>query len=506
MINKVKMLSLSVLTVFMIQACHDDDYVPTADSPTQFLALSPTVYERLRTPPVFADPNAPTAAESEAAATVAGINELFTLAATVAGRTDANGDVVDAVGTEPCQVKLNKMAYDTVGGAGEVTTSTGVVMIPFSDDPASECNAPRPVVLYAHGTTADRNYDLSKLIADPNNPANGEGMLMLALYASEGYVVVAPNYAGYADSALSYHPYVIESQQSAEMIHALDYVRKHAHNIGAKLSSKLFVTGVSQGGYVALATHKALEAKGETVTASAPISGPYAMGTFMDVIIGQGKVNGGATTFAPMYITALQKSYGIYDDPSEVFSTSTTESMNYADFAENSLPEPGATEALDVGLPETALFSDNFSAPPGHEFGYGSDHLLSDTFRTNYIAAISDPTQMTAASKARALAHAGDLSTGWTPASQITLCGSANDPVVFHVNSNITAASLGSMVTNLNLDGTPSTTPASVVEGIYATVQQKWQSDGVASQVEAIHGSTAFYCAGAALGLFNSLK
>ena len=36
---------------------------------------------------------------------------------------------------------------------------------------------------------------------------------------------------------------------------------------------QLLVTGYSQGGYVAMATHRALQDAGETVTASAPMSG-----------------------------------------------------------------------------------------------------------------------------------------------------------------------------------------------------------------------------------------
>ena len=42
-------------------------------------------------------------------------------------------------------------------------------------------------------------------------------------------------------------------------------------------NGQLLVTGCSQGGYVAMATHRALQGAGETVTASAPMSGPYAL-------------------------------------------------------------------------------------------------------------------------------------------------------------------------------------------------------------------------------------
>lgn len=466
MMTKIKILSMSVCAAFMLQACHDDDYVPTANSPKQVLDISPSVYAQLRASSASAD-------------------GLFQLAGTVAGTGTATGD-------EPCQVKLHKMSYDTVGGAGEATTSTGVVMVPHGTNAA--CTGPRPVVLYAHGTTADRDYDLSKIISDPDNAANSEGTIMLAFYASQGYVVVAPNYAGYADSALSYHPYVDEVQQSTEMIDALNHVRTHADNMGADLSSKLFVSGLSQGGYVAMATHKALQAKGETVTASVPVSGPYAMADFLDTVMG-GYVNGGATTFTPMYLTALEKAHDIYDDPSEVYAAA------YVD-AENSLPKPGAIDATDAGLPSDALFSTG-SQPPlpqgAYPLGYGADHLLSDAFRTQYLTAFAGSTASNAAYKIRELAKEADLQ-DWTPSAPVVMCGANSDPVVYHLNSNAMAEYwapyvTAGLVTNLDLDEAPS--------GNFATIQGAWQAANVSTA--AVHGTTGVYCAGAGLALFNTL-
>ena len=403
MFKKIKILSLSICAALTLQACHDDDHIATADAPKQVLDVTSGVYAQLR-------------ASSPAA------DGLFQLAGTVAGTGTA-------AGTEPCQVRLHKMEYDTVGGAGEATNSTGVVMVPYGTDAA--CTGPRPVVLYAHGTNIDRDYDLSTIIADPNNAANSEGTIMLAFYAAQGYVVVAPNYAGYADSALSYHPYVNEVQQSTEMIDALNHVRTHASSIGADLSSKLFVSGLSQGGYVAMATHKALEAKGETVTASLSASGPYVISKFLDTVMG-GYVNGGATTFAPMYLTALDRAHDIYDDtPTEVYAVAGSD---------NIFPNPGAN---DDGYPVNALFSEN-SQPPlpagAYPLGYAgqgapfdTNHVLTDTFRSDYLAA----TPGSVGNAVKELAIAGDLN-DWQPAAPLVMCAAANDPVVYYTQNTQT--------------------------------------------------------------------
>ena len=54
---------------------------------------------------------------------------------------------------------------------------------------------------------------------------------------------------------------------------------------------RLFVTGYSQGGYVAMATQRAMQAAGMKVTAAAPMSGPYTLAAFVDAVF-YGEING----------------------------------------------------------------------------------------------------------------------------------------------------------------------------------------------------------------------
>ena len=126
------------------------------------------------------------------------------------------------------------------------------------------------------------------------------------MYAAQGFVVVAPNYAGYDKSPLPYHPYLNAEQQSSDMVDALTAARKALKDLGTTDSGKLFITGYSQGGHVAMATHRALQSAGQTVTASAPMSGPYALGALGDAVY-YGNVNLGATLFTPLIYTSYQK-------------------------------------------------------------------------------------------------------------------------------------------------------------------------------------------------------
>ena len=56
---------------------------------------------------------------------------LFTLADTVAGSA--------GLGTDLCDVKIVRLTHNTVGGAGESTTSSGVAMVPQPTNALSNC-------------------------------------------------------------------------------------------------------------------------------------------------------------------------------------------------------------------------------------------------------------------------------------------------------------------------------------------------------------------------------
>src|SRR5580658_6128532 len=216
-------------------------------------------------------------------------------------------------GTPVCDVLIYTIQYETVDGANAPTTASAALMVPSGL--GSTCTGARPIVEYAHGTTTERTFSMGDL-------SNDEALAMAAIFASQGYIVVAPNYAGYDTSTLSYHPYLIADQQSKDMIDALTAARTALPLASATLTKdngQLFITGYSQGGYVAMATHRAMQAAGMTVTAAAPMSGPYALAAFVDAVF-YGEVNGSATVSSTLLLGAYQTVYGnIYANPTDIF-------------------------------------------------------------------------------------------------------------------------------------------------------------------------------------------
>ncbi|WP_426175060.1 alpha/beta hydrolase family protein [Massilia sp. TWR1-2-2] len=168
-------------------------------------------------------------------------------------------------GTPQCAISTYTVRYHTVGGAGEATESSAAIVVPSGS--AAACAGSRPVLLYVHATSFEKSFDMANL------QGNREAQLVAAMYAARGFIVVAPNYAGYAGSALSYHPCLNAEQQGADMIDALRASRRAFAAIGASDSGRLFVAGYSQGGHAALATQRAMQALNSAEFKPAAVAG-----------------------------------------------------------------------------------------------------------------------------------------------------------------------------------------------------------------------------------------
>jgi len=407
-----------------------------------------------------------------------------------------SGDSDDAqllklVFSPPCAVTVYHMEYETVGGQGEATTASGAVMVPSGADPS--CTGTRPVLLYAHGTSTQKSYNIANL----TDPSNNEGLLLAAVFAAQGYIVVAPNYAGYDTSTLSYHPYLVASQQSQDMINALSAARSAFASLGVSGGSKLFVTGYSQGGYVALATVRAMQASGMAVTAAGPMSGPYALSAFADAIF-MGEVNGSAVINFTFVTDSYQHSYGnVYSTPTDVFSP------QYATNIGSLLPSTTTDSNLYAQglLPENAMFD---STPPAPQYasitpattpanlavvfaqGFGPSPLVTNAYRLSWLqdeqahpdggfpTTTTDVPPANAVNTARQDLAKNDLR-NFNPTVPILLCGGANDPTVFYFNTQLmqgywTAHAPSAQVTVLDVDSAvgPNDPYASIKNGFAA--------------------------------------
>src|ERR1700733_7309510 len=441
-----------IVAVTLLAACgHGDDNAPPAVTPA-----APTRGQLL---------NTPTMAGSYSASDL-----LSMLISDPLGK-----ELLQLTFSPTCTVNVYHMEYETVGGAGEATTASAALMVPTGS--AASCSGARPLVMYAHGTNTSKTFNMAALAG------NSEALLMASVFASQGYIVVAPNYAGYDTSTLPYHPYLNGDQQSKDMIDSLAAARSAYATASTSDNGKLFITGYSQGGYVAMATHKAMQAAGTAVTAAAPMSGPYSLAAFGDAIF-EGEINMSAPANFNLVVTSYQHSYqNVYMSPTDVYEA------QYASGADELLPSATAITAIYANgqLPQNVLFNSTPPSPayasmtpattpanlaPSFALGFGTPDLVPNAYRLSYLrdaAATPDggfPTATTGVpAAAPGVAIRQDLKTNdlrnWTPTAPVLLCAGDSDPTVFYFNTHLiqsywAMAAPTAAVTLLDIDSSPS--------------------------------------------------
>ena len=331
--------------------------------------------------------------------------------ATIDMNTKASG-LLALTGAAKCDVTMSSLDYQTPGiKAGDVSNSTAVLLLPSG---AGCPTGPAPLLAYARGTEVLKARNLAS--ADPIDP---ETFTVLAMYAAQGYAVVATNYLGYAGSKYPYHPFLHADSEARTVTDSIRAARNAASTANFPLSGKVMLTGYSAGGHASMAAHRAIERDnaGEiNVVAGGHMSGPYNLS--QSIIQGAAQPIAGGQFFVPFFITAWQKVYGtLYSNPSEVFLAP------YVADIENIFPGPYTYGAMiQAG-----------KVPPDVNY-------LPKLFQPAYLAdLVNNPNNPTVVA-----ARKNDL-LGWNPKSKIALCGGSQDPTVpFAVHATVEQADFAS--------------------------------------------------------------
>jgi hypothetical protein len=158
-----------------------------------------------------------------------------------------------------------QIVYETIDPLGGRTTASGGLFIP------QQAGTNWPLLSYSHGTITQTNQVPSIALT--------EDTLAGLAFASVGYVSVAADLLGLGSSP-GLHPYLHARSEATASVDMLRAARNFCASNGIGLNGQIFVTGYSQGGHTAMALHRELEryhTNEFTVTASAPMAGPYDM-------------------------------------------------------------------------------------------------------------------------------------------------------------------------------------------------------------------------------------
>lgn len=415
---------------------------------------------------------------------VIGVDPSATLTrAAIDAGTAANGSQA-LTGTAVCDVVVQRVRYQTVDPSGQNATASTAVMVPAGGGTA--CTGTRPVVLYTHGTTTTRSFNMA------NVASNGEAALAMAMFAAQGFIVVAPNYLGYDTSSLSWTPYLNAESSATDTIDALRAATGYLNSSSTTrpgVQPAVFVTGYSQGGHVAMAAHKVLERDhvGEfNVIGSGPMSGPYNLVTLGDLAAPPAPatpvINAGATIFVPLLLTSYQRSYGgIYAAPGDVYQAP------FAATAESLFPTD--TPVADL------IAQGRLPADPTFTRLYGTGGLLTDAFRTGYGASAYRRALVrnTLVGTNALAATPAEATISWRPRAPVTMCGGANDPTVFFAPNGTQAQAIftGLGLTNTvsyDLETRGSLPTGAAGDAIFAGFQQAKTAAG-ANATALYHGS-----------------
>ncbi len=330
---------------------------------------------------------------------------LATLTAAQIDASTAASGLQGISGKAVCDVKVVSLNYLTPGVKNDTTNASGVLLIPTGT--AAACAAPSALVAYAKGTDVQKPRTLA-------NPTDGETFLLTAIYAAQGYSVVATDYIGYAKSGYGFHPYLHADSEASSVLDSVRAARSASKYLGASLSGKTMLTGYSQGGHSSMAAHRAGEADAATaselnIVAGAHLAGPYNLSGSLS----SPAVIAGYQFFIPLLITSWQKIYGtVYTDVKSVFKAP------YSDYIENLLPTSLTFEGKNLDY-TTLITTGKLPAGPS------PTQARNDLMQAAFVADVA-----TSKTNGVYLAAVKNDLLGWSPKAKTLLCGGSSDPTV----------------------------------------------------------------------------
>lgn len=167
-----------------------------------------------------------------------------------------------------------RVEYLTSDAQGAPVLASGLVSVPVK--PAG---AKSPVLGYQHAT----------IFHDAEAPSNHAVPSEIAIVlASLGYVVAAPDFVGFGTSRRTPHPYLQAAPSAYATLDFLTAAATWRRKNGVADNGQLFLAGYSEGAYVTMAAHRALQASGAPALAALRLvvagAGPYNVQVTFDAL------------------------------------------------------------------------------------------------------------------------------------------------------------------------------------------------------------------------------
>lgn len=210
-------------------------------------------------------------------------------------------EVIELINNVNYNVEVYNITYKTRYKDEDIIAS-GLVCIPHS-------SIDFPIISFQNGTNT------SHINAPTTNWSNPMFMLLQSL-ASNGYIILIPDYIGFGESENKMHPYYVKSTTNSaiiDMIYAVQELLEY-YSTGANYNDEYFLMGYSQGGWATLAALEELEinhASNIEVRATSCGAGAYNLMHVSDYILQQNTFP--SPLYLPYYMYSHQQ-YGSIND------------------------------------------------------------------------------------------------------------------------------------------------------------------------------------------------
>jgi pimeloyl-ACP methyl ester carboxylesterase len=286
-------------------------------------------------------------------------------------------------------VKAYRLEYNTTNSDGKPVKASGAIIIPTG------AAASVPMLSMQHGTIQN-DAD-----APSNFNSSSEAYTFGSLFASQGYIIAAPDYIGYGASKDLPHTYEHRASLATASLDMLRATREFLTDNKVGWDKRLFIAGYSEGGYATMALQKKIEEEASSefnLVASSCGAGAYDKPAFMKQVVNE--PTSGIASINRLYLWVLLTYDRIY---------SLNRPMSYY------FKEPYATQIaargkdVDINVSLHTTFTDSFKK------------AINDGTDTDFLKAVQD----------------NDIH-DWKPRTNTRLYHGDADNTVFYLNSQNT--------------------------------------------------------------------
>lgn len=311
-------------------------------------------------------------------------------------------------------IKAYRLEYTTTNTDGKTITASGALIVP-------NVTTAVPMLSMQHGTITS-NDD-----APSNFKSSSEAYTYGSVFASQGYIVAAPDYIGYGASKDLPHSYEHRNGLATASLDMLRAAREFLSTQNINWDKRLFVAGYSEGGYATMALQKKIEEEttGEfNLVASSCGAGAYDKPAFMKQILNEKTT--GVDYINRLYVWVLLT----YD---RIYGLNRPMTYYFKEPYASQIAQQGMEASINVSLNQ--IFTDSFK------------QAINEGTDKEFLAAVQD----------------NDIH-DWKPRTPTRLYHGTADEIVSFLNSqNASEAMAKRGATNVKLEPIPGGTHGSAI-------------------------------------------